>query len=322
MEPDPSITIKEIARLSGVSIGTVDRALHDRPGISSDTRQKVIECARSKGFRPSLRGYALVKGHLPFVGAVIPVGRLGLENEVEVLLGARQELVRNQHLLMIVPAEEEYEEAIKDLEFAGCKAILCFPQGVTLPATRQAQLISVIHHIDNPAVVSITANEHRTGSTALEYLYSKGHRSVLYLDSGYPFSAQIDRARGFLQAAESRGVLMERTLDPAALPTLIRQRSATAVFCHNDYLALSAIRELDSNDISVPRDVSVMGVDDMKILGFIRPDLTTMRYDFRELGIQAARKALSIIHATSYESTVPDLLVVERGTVAAIEAKA
>jgi LacI family transcriptional regulator len=120
-------------------------------------------------------------------------------------------------------------------------------------------------------------------------LYARGHRRIIhstYARRAYGIEA---RARGYRRRMRELGLkpAVFAGSDEAQLIEAVRAQQATALFCHNDWLAISAVRTLEKNGLTVPRDVSVLGVDASPTFRALHADITTMQYPFKAVAQQA-----------------------------------
>lgn len=310
------IGIREIARLCKVSIGTVDRSLHNRKGVASATRKRVLACAREHGFRPDPVARRLVTGKTTMVGAVLPTVQLTVENELAVLVAAKRALSEHGYLLLIVPegSAEEFADAYRDLAYAGCRTVISLSGRSAIPEESRLHTVALLHRIDCPRSVSLVPDEHETGVRACPFLYGKNHRHIAYVDNRHHGWAQRERLGGFRDEAARNDIDIHYSTDPADAADMVEQGTVSAIFCHSDGIALQTLTALEGRGLSVPGDVSLMGVDDMPSLALRRPDLTTMRYDFANVGRLAARQAIALSEGFS---TPPPLIPPSRSSSAA-----
>jgi LacI family transcriptional regulator/LacI family repressor for deo operon, udp, cdd, tsx, nupC, and nupG len=313
------IGIKELARLCKVSIGTVDRSLHNRKGVAPATRKRVLACARKHGFRPDPVARRLVTGKTTMVGAVLPTAQLTVENELAALVAAKRALSEHGYMLLIVPegSAEEFADAYRDLAYAGCRTVISLSGRSAIPEETHLHTVALLHRIDRPRSVSLVPDERETGARACRFLHGKNHHRVAYIDSPYHGWAQKERLIGFREEAARHAMDVRYSSDPADVVDMVGEGKAGAVFCHSDGIALQTLAILEGRGLSVPGDVSLMGVDDMPSLARRRPDLTTMRYDFANVGRLAARQAIALSEgiSTPPPPLIPPLEIVERGTV-------
>ncbi len=295
------ISSLELARICGVSQGTVDRALHGRGEISAATKERILKAAQKYGYRPNPLVRELLSGKSTTVGALVP--SINSIFFLDLLSAIKTELrqggataAENSYRLLISPVAnaQEFLEALEDFAARRCTAVLAVPpeESLKIPATltREMKLISLVSPCKGSNVWFLTPDETQTGADAVEYLYGRGHRSILHLTYARRAHGVIAREKGYKLAMQQRGlkpIVLARP-DDALLLAALRTHHATALFCHNDWLAVSTLRALEKNGIAVPREVSVLGVDASPTFRALHADITTLEYPFKSLAMQAA----------------------------------
>jgi DNA-binding LacI/PurR family transcriptional regulator len=162
----------------------------------------------------------------------------------------------------------------------------------------------------------ITPDEERTGRDAVKFLISKGHQNILHLTFRRQAYAISARQRGYERTMTARGLkpLVLRQPDDADLIETIRREGITALFCHNDWLALSAMRILARHGLKTPENISVLGVDNSPSFTALFPDITTLEYPVGWIREQVCR----VIGGKKQSAIPPDFKLIERNTVRAI----
>lgn len=311
------ISSLELARLCGVSQGTVDRALHDRPGISSATKKRVLEAARKHGYRPHPAARELLTGERRTIGAITP--SLTHVFYMDLLGAIRQELVAEGLRMFISPCadEEEFMELLGDFASRRCRATIVVPHHeIDLPEIGYAgmKVVSLISPCHGRDAVFLTPDEQQTGHTAVEYLAKLGHRRLMHLTYPKGSKAIYEREVGFNDAVKQLSLtgLVTYAHDDKHIIQSIQEYKPTAVFCHNDAIAMRLIRDVEAIGMSVPGDLSVLGVDNSAAVVHLFP-LSTMNYPMKSM----ARAAHAVINDEQPEPIEP-ITVVERKTTRAI----
>lgn len=311
------ISSLELARLCGVSQGTVDRALHGRPGISAATRERILAFAEKHGYSPNPAARELITGQSRTVGAIVPsvnnIFFMDLFSEL-----ARR--LRGRGLgIQLVPVEsaEEFLAALADFAARRHRLALAVPpvDGIEVPRSVSSALpvVSMISPCTGKGVHFVSPDEEETGRAAVDYLYDKGHRRILHLTYVRRSYAIRARADGYEKQMRALG-LEPRVLTGAeggALFRALEEHRPTALFCHNDWLALSAMLLLSERGVRVPEDISVLGVDNSPTLMAINPHLTTLAYPVEAVG----RAVLEVLDGKPGKWTDGAFCVVERKTV-------
>ncbi len=289
------ISSLELARICDVSQGTVDRALHNRSGISAVTREKILKAAQEYGYRPHPGAMEILGKTSNTIGCVIP----SINNIffMDMLNTIRTGICALDKRFVITPVGNSAEmlDVLQDFSARRCSAVLIIPPEDNIPIppdiTRNTVVISLLSPCSGENTHFLSPDEETAGRDAAAYLISKGHRRILHLT--YSRNAYAIKARdcGYARAMKNHNLnpvtLIEKEV--TCLPDLIQRQKATAIFCHNDWLALTAIRILTEAGLHVPKDVSVLGVDNSPTFTSLYPDITTLEYPSEWIRDQAVR---------------------------------
>lgn len=297
----------DVARLAGVSVTTVSFVLNERPGtgLREDTKERVREAIRELDYRPNKQARALARNSTQTVGFVGE--RLGSPYAGRIISGAHDQARHHGSVLLILDAEDvtEVEQCVEELLDRRVEALVIAAEGTA--AIRGSQSFTRV-----PTVLvncmsvggrapSIVPDEFEGGRVAARLLIEAGHRDVAYLAGDPKAWATKQRVKGF------RAEFADAGLGGRALPVLYgdyrpesgydlareimrRRKRPTALFMGNDRMAMGAYYALSELELRVPYDVSVVGYDDQEELAAaMRPELTTIRLPFYEMGVAAAR---------------------------------
>jgi DNA-binding LacI/PurR family transcriptional regulator len=307
-------SIKDIARIAGVSASTVSRALAGSPRISEATRQRIREIARELDYTPSLAARSLVRGDIPVVGVLAPtLADPYVAAVMEGLEKASQEhgyqrLVASSHS---DPVQELHMvKRLAGHHVAGLIIISSRVQegyGALLQRLKQPVVFVNSPHQGEQVSNVMTDNEHG-GWLATRHLIEMGHRRIAYLSGPAQGRSQGARLAGYRRALQEEGL----AFDPACiLPgdgTIASGRQAlrwwlsqpaeqrpTAIFCYNDLSALGLLAEAFQQGVAIPEELSVVGFDNMPMAEASVPPLTTVEQRSAELGRQAFRCLLAAL---------------------------
>ncbi|CAN5533075.1 LacI family DNA-binding transcriptional regulator [soil metagenome] len=312
------ISSLDLARLSGCSQGTVDRALHDRPGISGKTKQHILALAAKHGYRPHPAARELLTGDRRTVGAIIPainsVFFMDLMNSIREALGGYRFVITQ------VADTEQFLDTLEEFASLRVRMVIAVPPesaiAISPELAKELNLVSIVNPCVGRGVTNLIPDEIETGRLATRYLLAKGHARIVHVRPLRDSVAIHDRARGYETTMAEHGlpavVVNNETAD--GLLVQLKSANATAVLCHNDWLALSVMRSLNSVGLRVPEDVSVMGVDDSPTFTALFPELTTMHYPAESVA-QAVRQCIE----GKRNLTIANATVVERTTVRSIQ---
>lgn len=307
----------DLARLCGVSQGTVDRALHGRGRIAETTRRRVAAVAAKYGYLPNPAARELMTGSSSFVGAIVPsVNSVFFMDLMDALC-----IELRKHSLRLVMASASNGVEGRELleEFAGRRMrgiVLVSPDhglAVSPVLARQQKIFSLINPSGSSAVPFIGPDEENTGRAAVAYLARRGHRRIMHLSYARRSWAIKEREKGYrrgLHALGEKPCILNSEND-LTIVAKIRTWKPTALFCHNDWLALSAIRLLTAHGIRVPADMSVIGTDNSPTFNTLYSGMTTLQYPFESVAEAVVSRMLG--HPSRKE--VLPCTVVERESV-------
>lgn len=298
--------IREVAALSGVSVGAVSRVLSRDPSlrVSEETRQRVIEAAAALQYVPSYAARALRTSRASALALVLPevtsavVAELARgaetaagERGVNVVLARAARLTEDPAWLRSVVAAGRVDGLILQLPDGVTPDDIVAMIGEPLPTV-------LINSADSGPTSTLVLDDARLMRPAVEHLNELGHRSVGFV-GGAPQSATANRRRaGFLAAAAEfeLGVRDEWLLalgftgaDGRAAAKVLLERDArpTALVVANIDAALGVLAELHAHGVRVPDDVSIVALHDVWYADATWPPITTVKAPMRELGAEA-----------------------------------
>ncbi|MEW6045548.1 MAG: LacI family DNA-binding transcriptional regulator [Bacillota bacterium] len=306
------VTLRDIAREAGVSINTVSRALNGKPDVSDATRALVQSVAARLDYRPNQLARGLRQQRTATIGVV--VADLANPFFAEVVEGIERTASQEGYSIILANTEEKQDreqQAVRTLVERQVDGILIAPTQSSDDAIRYLMqrhvpfvlLARFFEGLDVPAVV----NDDREGARlAVRHLVQRGHRDILYLNGPpYNSSARL-RLAGYRDALEEAEIPFRPSLviSTDARSTggyaAIQQALAgglrfTAVFCFSDYVSFGAIRALRQARLSIPKDVAVMGYDDIDLSAIVEPALSTVHIAKTRLGQVAARMLMGMM---------------------------
>lgn len=307
---EQKVGIKDVARLAGVSLGTVSNVLNRPDLVSEETRVRVRSVIDRLGYVRSESARQLRAGRSRIMGLLV----LDMRNPffVDVATGAER-AARAAGLGVMVcnsaqdPAEEaEYLSLFAEQRVRGVLLSPVDASGASIEAFRRHRIPFVL--VDRGAQgatdCSVTVDDVAGAALAVRHLVGAGHRSIAYV-SGPPTLQQVrDRRLGARQA------LAEVGIGPGALQELATERldvaagrdagarllglaeRPTAVFCANDLLALGVLQSLFAAGVRVPQDMALVGYDDIEFAAAAAVPLTSVRQPAVHMGTLAARLLL------------------------------
>ena len=308
-----NVTLKDVAEKAGVNISTASRALSpDKSSVVAPaTRRSVIEAAESLGYRSNLQASALRRGRTGIVGVIVadisnpfigPVIR-----GVAHALGGRG----------LLPIMTETRDSSDELAQICDKMLAQRVDGIIITAARygdrallrrvaaEVPTVLAVRELPGSGIPSISHDDVTGGRLAAEHLLSLGHRRVAQLIGPQDIWSFEGRARGFRDAIVAAGASCQDVRTTLRLPTAQAGREVvsdllagqdeppTAIFAHNDSIAIGALGVLRDHGFECPDDISVIGYNDVPLTAHINPPLTTIRLPGYELGRLAAELVIS-----------------------------
>ena len=325
------VTIKDIAKIAGVSHTTVSRALRDSPVIAPGTIHRIKTIAAEQGYLPSAMGRGLKTRHSRALGVI--VSNLADPFWGEVLQGIEAVLHPAGYSLIVSASrrdkqrEKEIVRAMGERRVEG--VILCSPpfspehgrslQGYGLP------LVVVNNQSAEDAQYSIYHDNEYGIRLAVRHLIDLGHCKIAFLGNLQGGRTTMERESGYRAEMGAAGlsvpddfVVMGSESTPAggysaAEHLVALSERPTAIVCYNDHMAVGVYSALYRAGLSVPRDVSVVGFDNILISAYLTPPLTTFSQPMHHLGAEAARLLLSLLEEQDGETPPAPRAICVRG---------
>lgn len=309
--------MQELARRLGVSIATVSRALNDQPGVSAETRRRVLELSAELDYAPHgpARGLAGTQTHTAaFLTAQRSVSLAADEFYQRVMLGAQEEFSRHGYYLLVAalpPAEIAELPRLRLLQESRVDGVLLAgpempPRQVLALHATGAPLVLVDNALPHTPVDCILNEDEEGGYAAALHLVEHGRRQIAVLSGPEDWPSNLARCRGGRRALAEHGLApvefhqQETTIESGyqAMQTALAQSPRPdAVFAVNDSMAIGAMRAARAAGLAIPADLAVIGFDDIEWASHTEPPLTTVKVFKRQMGALAARRLLALMAA-------------------------
>lgn len=321
-------TIRDVARLAGVSVATVSRALNGASNVLPDTRERILRAARELRFVPSGAARSLITRRTDTIGALLP--DLHGEYFSELIRGIDQAArARGLHLL-VSSSHGDASEAAAALRAMNGRVdglIVMSPHAdqdflaLNLPETLAAVLVHSATEL--PGRARFQVDNHGGALAMTRHLAAAGRRRVAHIAGPAGNHEAAERLRGYHAALKpgqaglvAEGDFSEASGWSAARRLLQARPRPDAIFAANDMMAIGCLAALAEAGLRVPEDVAVAGFDDVPIARYVAPALTTVRVPIATLGasaLDAVAKAVEHPGADAGSTTVlPVELVVRR----------
>jgi LacI family transcriptional regulator len=305
------ITIRELARLSGVSVGTVSRALNGYADVRSETRERIMRLAQELDYTPAAAARSLVTQRSHVIGVFMETGagHPDLQHPFfhEVLGGLKQCVGANGYDLLLFASERpgngygphSYLKRARHHAVDGAALIGLDPEDPEVRRLTRGEVpcVGIDMDLEGEATEVVMSDNVSGAEAAVRHLHDLGHRRIATITGMLESRPGIDRLRGYRAAAQALGLAYRdeyvaygdfyaESGREATARLLKLPEPPTAIFAAADMMAIGAVRAVAEAGLRVPEDISIVGFDDIQLAPHINPPLTTMRQD--KLGLGAA----------------------------------
>lgn len=317
----PTLTIRDIARMAGVSTTAVSFVLNNRSGVSDATREKVQEIIRRTGFTPNVHTRRLNLGKSFTIHVVLRQHSYSLYNQfvMETLSGIFKASKSLGYSLMFTFVDDEMncEQVIDSVRSKDC-------DGVILDQVADPSLISLLQREEIP-FVCVDAHIKKDGSLPLVdvdyydaayqatiYLVSCGHKEIGFIGPDSPAEYYVSTFGGYTAALKDSNLVCvpawmseisysEQSVEDCIDKLLQQEHLPTAFLCAGDAFAVDAVRCAKVRGLRIPEDISIISLDDLLVSRYLDPPLSTMTFDKELLGEKAMQLLYQIIQGQEHE---------------------
>lgn len=333
-------TIYDIAKIAGVSISTVSKALNNYSGINQETKNRILAIAKENGFQPNAmaRSLATKQSHIIgfFLNDAINSGLLHPFFQ-RVIQGSKRIIGNSGYDILFFSSTKFTEDRFENDYLA--RAIQRQVDGILMMGMdrndigareiAQSQIPSMFIDLDFPGLRSgyVQSNNFEAARQVAHYLMSLGHVKIALIGDQYHSKPGDDRSSGFVQGLLDHGLKLQLEWKTegdftyeggytAMMELLQNINRPTAVFALSDEMAMGAIAAIQNVHLRIPEDISVVGFDDILVASSQNPPLTTIKQDMEVMGERAAEELLHMIKDKTYAPQVitVDTTLIKRGT--------
>lgn len=306
-----AITIKEIAKLAGVSITTVSRVINNKKeGVSENKRKEIQQIIAEHNYQPNNIARSLVANSTKTIGLVVP----DITNPFfpEMTRGVEDIFVANGYTLLLCSSDGNAQKEIHCLEILKEKRVdgaiftVCNPDNqklVDLALESDIPLVFTDEPYFSDILPGVFSNDYEGGYKAAKFLIDNRHCNIACFAGSKKRASVQQRVSGYKAALNDAHIpindqnifygnydidtgyrLMQSLMDSS--------NNVTAVFATNDLIAYGIYQAATDRGLKIPEDISVIGFDDLIISKFLTPALTTVRVDAYKMGAMAAQLLL------------------------------
>jgi len=330
-------TLKEVAKFADVSITTVSRVMNDASKVNPETRERVQKAMRKLDYNPSRVAQRLrsTKGHSKLLGLIIP----DIQNQFysNIVRGIEDVAYGKDYAVILCNTDENPNKEKFYLDVLLSESV----DGIILPPIHQYSkvveemintglpIVCVDRKLARGTVDTVVVNNEKGAVLAVDHLIKLGHKRIGLLTSSPQFSSFEERQRGYKKALSKSGIELDENLIKEGDPRSASQAKdltnellgmdspPTAIFSTNNLMTLGVLEAVNNAKIKIPKDISIIGFDDMPWAKSISSPLTTIRQPGYEMGRRAAELMFQRIQDPARETVqiiLEPTLIVRKST--------
>ncbi len=304
-------TLKDIAKMGGVSPKTVSRVVNNEEYVRKETREKILELLEKYDYYPNIPARSLVLKRNSTLGLIVP----NLENPFYSKLsrGVIQTAEKNGYRVIVCESKFSLgigEKYLKILIGRGVDGLLIAT--LDLNDTIVKKLNNIGEHfvimtckLDIPGINYVIANDYEAGRKVAEYIINLGHKNIAFLKGPDVYSSN-ERFTAYKDVMNEKNLeikdyfITKNVLDRVSayevtLELLKENNDITAIIGNNDYAAIGAIKAIEELGLNIPKDISIIGYDDIDITELLKVPLTTVHYPKFKCGVEATKMIIRML---------------------------
>jgi LacI family transcriptional regulator len=319
-----TVTLKDIARALDVSPATVSRALKNDSRITVEVRERVTTMARKLGYRPNLLARGLVSSRTHAIGYIVDNLSWSFFSELAERVQIRaEEFAYSTYIYSCLKSPQKEREGIDGFLSRGVDGLLVSATESPENARVYRELskanfpIVIFNDLPDLEVDSVVTDNYEGATKAMQHLYELGHREIMFIGPRENTTFKTQRLAGYRDFLGRNGVPIREELihceeaDPmygyrVVLEVMRARQKPTAVFVHNDTLAMGVYRAIHELGLRIPEDLSVVGYDNLDSCQFMYPPLTTMEFPIRHLARAGVDLLMKRINETKMEPSAQE----------------
>jgi Transcriptional regulators len=330
-----SVTVKDVARVAGVSRTTVSNVFSGKENFSEETRLAVLNAAKQLGYRPNLAARSLITNKSRLIGFILPsyldTNTLTNTPFYNIIIDGVYSALRDQPyydlMLFALPRKESLAEASTWMDTRNVDGILAIGEyDHSFLADLNAKNVPVVlidnySHENFPNLSYVNSDDETGGYLAARYLIEHGHKKIALCSSAFHSPLMKTRAIGYKRAIREAG-LEELVFTGGNMAfesgvqigeTLVQQK-IDAAFCTEDMLAIGLMRSLLGHGVKIGKEFGLVGFDNIGLSRQVYPALSTIDQNIFSKGETAARMLLNILKGRAGERLILPVSLVIRET--------
>jgi LacI family transcriptional regulator len=311
-------TIKDVAKIAGVSVGTVSNVLNELDSVSDGNKAKVIDTIKTLGYKPNKIAASLSKKKTMNIGLILP--NVSSPFYSDLINGITETLDAHGYNVFLCSSNSDINKETKiinDLISMWIDGIIFIPVYSNKRNIKEMESINIPLVLVNREIKGWTRDivifDNFGGAyEATDFLIKNNHKKIVILDGPKYSRSFEDRLLGWKTSMEEnrlynknlvfRGDFSVESGYDMMMKSLNELAEIDAVFASSDLIALGALNALEEKNIKVPDDISIIGFGDIYLSKFLKPSLTTVRRPFYNIGKTAVSILLEKIRGKSDDS--------------------
>lgn len=313
-----SSTIKDVAKLAGVSHSTVSRVLNDKGVISDETKEKIYKAMKELKYVPNDFARNFANGNPLTIALAIDVDNLNdYSNSFfsNTVFGIETAAHNSNYSLMVVKGSSSTDGTEEVIKLAMGKRIngIIFPESIV-----NVELLKSLDEQNFPYVILgrskdidcntgwVDINNTQAGAAAVKHLLEQGYKKIAFMSDGKDKVFNQDRIDGYRKELNNKNIKIDEKLIvegsanvesgyELTMKLLRKNNHPDAIVCSNDRMVVGVLKAANSLNINVPNKLGIICCDNTPVMELSTPSITCINVDTYELGIQAADKLINLI---------------------------
>ena len=328
-------TLKDIARIAGVDVSTVSRAVNNSPLISAEIKERVLAIAERLNYIPNSLGRGLVSQRNETLGIILPkidflqgpffskvlsgIEQVSVENGYNILIASAMSKTRDKHFPFNLTRARRIDGMLVINEYQVIRDLAALKE-------ENFPLVFVNRKINDPEIHCVSSDNAQGGRLAAAHLIGLGHRRIGVVTGKFNLASTHERLEGHKGALEQHGIPFNEELVREGLfelgiesgqrcgeALLALSDRPTAIFAFSDELAIGVMQAARARGLRIPEDLAIVGYDNMEYSAHLSPRLTTIAQSPHTIGSAACRMLVDILNGRQAEENkilIPVKLVI------------
>ena len=319
-------TIKDVAKKANVSVATVSRVINNTGYVNHETRKIVQDVIEELNYVPNELARSLFRKKSNIIGLIVP--HISTYFFAELIESLEDAITKKGYKLMIFNSKDDIElekKYINVFSQYNIDGIILVANSKCIKSYMNLKIpMLTIDHIIDKSIPSITSDNVQGGELAARKLVSTGAKTIIPLRGRIVLITVVDRSRGFYQVMDEHNIdvrsfdLDFRTPDLKDIEMFIRKHpDVDGVFCSSDIIAIYVISVLKELGYEIPKDVQVIGFDDIELCKVLIPKLTTIAQPIVDIGVSSIDILIKLVEKKTIDelhSVLPVYLVEREST--------